>query len=69
MDIEKLLKKATKIMLVYAMILADGLGAYTIYFLFFENCLLALLLAPVISLGLLIINYLMWEEVAKNEEF
>ena len=66
MDIEKLLEKATKAMLVYGMILVDGLGAYTIFSLFFENLLLALLLAPVMSLGLLIINYLIWEEMIKT---
>ena len=67
MDIEKLLNKAVRAILAYGLIVVDCLGIYTIISLFFENLLLALLLSPMFTLGFLIVNVLIWEEVIKNE--
>lgn len=67
MDKEKLLEKAVRIVLGYWLIVVDGLGIYILISFFFENLLLALLLSPIFTLGFLIVNVLIWEEVIKSE--
>jgi len=64
---EQLLDKAIRVILGYWLIVVDGLGFYILISFFFENLLLALLLSPIFTLGFLIVNILIWEELIKNE--